>query len=432
MKHAAVKCCMMAALLTLSACSVPPEALVATPLVYQKGFEPGPSPHAYEPSIEVFFATTREPNPQGEELPYGNEPSRTIRVGRTRVVLGDESWDHERVKRATLDIEREEVPEFLLVETWTHGEIGSFHEELRDEQGRPAWTVGDAAGEHAAALREAVAGSADRSLLVFVDGTKGNFYRANALAAEAHHLLGRAMPVLTFSWPSHQNIYSYVWGSDERRADEAGLTFAAIMDWAAEHSGAERIHVLSYSAGGRVASIGLAELRQRHIDLSGPALRNRLPLGVALFAAADEPIDRFLTEAPDIHEIVERLVVTISQRDQALILSRLLRGEGQRLGNERWNGPSEAEMQLLRDYPHVEFVDVSYGRESRGFKIKGHHYWYRQPWVVSDVIMALRTGQPGDERGLIEEVHPHVYGFTAEYPERLRAAAKRHLVGTTD
>ncbi len=411
----------LAGSILLSACGVPREQLVTAPLVFQRGFEAGDAPDAYDPEVAVFFATTREPDPD-EPSTYGNVPSESVRFGLATLRINGpkgEPLTADIVRDATINPDRDIQPGFDLVNVETHGQIA--------HAGHDDWTITDPTGSLIAPLREAVAASQTRDLLVFVDGTKGNFYRSSALAAEARHMLGRSMPVLTFVWPSHQQIYSYVWGSDEQRADAAGYPFAAVMDYLTKHSGAERIHILSYSAGGRVTSIGLSHLRERHASETDDQAHRRLGLGTVVFAAADEPIDRFLNEVPDIHDIADHIVVTMSQRDHALVLSEFLKGEGQRLGREYWSGPTEAELQMLRELPHVEFVDVSYGRQSRGFKVKGHGYWYRQPWIVSDVIMALRTNRPGSERGLIEEILPHVYGMTAEYPERLEEAATSAL-----
>ncbi|MEQ8771174.1 MAG: alpha/beta hydrolase [Phycisphaerales bacterium] len=410
----------------LAGCTVPKEELVQPPLVFQLGYAPGTRPDIYDPEIDVYFATTRVPDPEGPGG-FGNDIDSVVRLGHATVWIGDEApWSPADVRTATLDVDRENTPIFEL------GPVRAG--DVMAELGERDWTVVEDSSSCNLAneLRAAIAATPDKSLLVFVDGTKGNLYRTCALSAEARHLLGRSMPVLTFAWPSHQNIFQYLFKEDVHRADEAGLPFAAVMDWASEHLGAERINVVSYSAGGRVAGIGLSHLRERHAELEGDALRERLPLRTVVFAAADEPVDRFIKEVPLIHDIADLIVVTISKRDHAVRLSEVLIGEGQRIGRERWNGPSEAEMQMLRELPHVEFVDVSYGREDRGFKIEGHHYWYRQPWVVSDVLMAVRTGLPGDERGLQPEALPRVWALTAEYPDAVRDAADAFLPRQSD
>lgn len=411
--------CLGVGVVLAGGCTVPKEELVPPPLVFQLGYEPGDGADVYDPEVGVFFATTRVPDPDGVGG-YGNEVDSVVRLGHARLFIGDGSpWSPSQVRTATIDPERKLAPVFELVSTETDGVIA--------EMGERDWGLIPHSEELGESLRAAVAATPDRSLLVFVDGTKGDLYRSCALAAEARHLLGRSMPVVAFAWPSHQDIFHYLSKEDEHRADEAALPFAAAMDWLTTHSGAERVNVVSYSAGGRVSAIGLSHLRERHAELSGAALRERVPLRTVVFAAADEPIDRFINEVPLIHEMAERIVVTISKRDHAVALSEMLMGEGQRLGRERWKGPTPQEMAMLRELPHVEFVDVSYGRRERGFKIRGHGYWYRQPWVVSDVLLAVRTGLPGDQRGLQPEALPRVWALTSAYPEGLRHAADRVL-----
>ncbi len=413
--HVRTVAALTASTIILASCGVKTEYLVPTPLVYTLGYEPGEHDNRYSPEIGLFFATTRSATPQ-DELPFGNDPAEEITFGRTLVRLGPEEWTDTEVEHATLAGELDDPPAFLLMHAEPFGVVAN-----RMEGG--GWRASEGAPDIADTLRAEVAQSPTRSLLVFVDGTKGDFYRANALAAELHHLVGRDMPTVTFSWPSHQNILSYALGSDMRRADQAGYPFAACIEWLATHSGAEHINVVGYSAGGRVAAIGLAHLRDQRPDLQGGALRDHYKISTVVFAAADEPLERFVNEVHEMHEFADRIVVTVSADDTALRLSDLFKGQGERIGHMNRAGLTPEEVQLLRTHPRVGFVDVSHGHEDRGFDIKGHHYWYRQPWVMSDVIMALRTGAPGDARGLDPETTPHLWSITHAYPERLDGAA---------
>lgn len=397
----------------LVGCGVKQEYLVPTPLVYSLGYAPEAHPDRYEPTIDVLFCTSREATP-GADLPFGNDPSPTLTLGRAVVRVGPEDWAHADFEAATLGGELDDPPAIELVSTETIGPAAQ-----REASG---WRLVEHP-EAVSRLRAEMHRTTARHLLVFVDGTKGDFYRATALAGELRHLVGRDMPVVTFSWPSHQNIFSYIWGEDMERADDAGLTFAAMLDWLAEHSGAEQIHVVSYSAGGRVAAIGTAHLRTRRSDVDAYAANERFRLGTLVFAAADEPAVRFLDEVHAIHEVADRIVVTISSDDHALVLSDVFSGQGERIGHMRESGLSATELAVLREHPRVGFVDVSHGH-ARGFEIKGHHYWYRNPWVLSDVIMALRTGAPGDQRGLDPETVPHLWAITERYPDRLHRAAE--------
>ena len=82
------------------------------------------------------------------------------------------------------------------------------------------------------------------------------------------------------------------------------------------------------------------------------------------------------------------------------------------------------ELARLESYDRLEVVDVSGGKRERGFDIGGHHYWYRHPWVSSDVIMRVRTGLAPAERGLVAEENARFWLLPADYPDRVRAAAR--------
>ncbi len=67
-------------------------------------------------------------------------------------------------------------------------------------------------------------------------------------------------------------------------------------------------------------------------------------------------------------------------------------------------------------------IDVSLGREERGFDITGHRYWFNHPWASSDVLLAIRTDLTPVERGLKPGEMPLVWIMPPDYPQRLAEA----------
>ena len=98
-------------------------------------------------------------------------------------------------------------------------------------------------------------------------------------------------------------------------------------------------------------------------------------------------------------------------------------------------GSSEAE-QIEEDFivshhlSNVEIIDVSFGQEVRGFDITGHHYWYRHPWMSSDIIFLMRTGLPPHKRGLSPAEMEGIWYLSLDYPEKIKRAAEVELKGT--
>ena len=74
---------------------------------------------------------------------------------------------------------------------------------------------------------------------------------------------------------------------------------------------------------------------------------------------------------------------------------------------------------MIRSQDRLEIVDVSQGREERGFDITGHRYWFNHPWASSDVLLAIRTDLTPIERGLEPGEFPGVWIMPWDYPQRL-------------
>ena len=80
-------------------------------------------------------------------------------------------------------------------------------------------------------------------------------------------------------------------------------------------------------------------------------------------------------------------------------------------------------------FRNVEIIDVSAGKEERGFDIVGHHYWYRHPWMSSDIIFLMRTDLPPSRRGLSSSEVEGIWYLSSDYPEKIKRAAEIELDG---
>jgi esterase/lipase superfamily enzyme len=165
-----------------------------------------------------------------------------------------------------------------------------------------------------------------------------------------------------------------------------------------------------------------------HADLSVEEMRSTFRIGTVVFAAADVPVDLFLERLPAIADLAEKVVVTVSDADNVLQAASKFMGGGRRIGSEL-AGMREETFVQAHDITNFELVDLSRGKEKRGFDITGHHYWYRHPWVSSDMIFLLRTDLSADQRGLVPAEEDQVWYLNQEYPDRIRRAAQKHLDG---
>ena len=268
----------------------------------------------------------------------------------------------------------------------------------------------------------------DKEIMVYVHGTKVNFANAAILTAEVDYFAGRDFVGLAFAWPSHQNILYYLSGIDVRRALNSSPALTSLLVLLAEHTKAEHINILAYSAGGKVASKALFEMRHAFSELDSDALRDKFRIASVVFAAADVTIDVFFDRLPAISEMVDQLVITVTDDDNALKAAERFMGGKIRVGEEDAEIIEEAFI-IKNKLFNVEIIDVSYGQKVRGFNISGHHYWYRHPWMSSDIIFLMRTDLPPHRRGLSPTELEGIWYLSPDYPEKIQKAAEKELKG---
>jgi hypothetical protein len=185
----------------------------------------------------------------------------------------------------------------------------------------------------------------------------------------------------------------------------AAPALAALLEVLARNSVARRIHILCWSAGGRVVNDALRRLHERR-DGSPGDLRDAYRPGTVYFAA-DVPGDEFLANLPDLNAVANRIGVTVSSNDGALNMAQRFTGGGARIGPCRQDlAPEQLEQVQAAD--RLEVVDVSRGSNERGFDIIGHRYCVSHPWASSDVNLAVRSDPgPGGARAAADRPgHP--------------------------
>ena len=406
--------------LLIVGCSSPRiEPLMPTPVLFSE-LDMGPLDHIPEHQRwkprRGYYATTRARDDDLQRIDYGNVESAQVSVGLTLVGFGgpDISWSDlnqfsrqaERPAAVTLSLDG-------LVEAghFTPGNDGG----IADSDGAVAWLMSD--------LNASIEAARDRDLLIYVHGAKVNFYNANAFAAQLDHFMGRDMTSLAFSWPTRQNIVAYGTGGDVRRAYTAAPALASLLEILVRKSVARRIHIVCWSAGGRVVNDALRRLHARHQASEGN-LRQQSRIGTVYFAAADVPGEEFLDNLPALNGLAERIVVTVSSNDGALKMARRFMGGGSRIGL-RTTDVSPDQLAVLRAADRLEVIDVSRGWEGRGFDIAGHRYWIEHPWASSDTILAVRSDFEPKERALQATDLEILWTIPADYPARLRASLTR-------
>ena len=409
---------------TVSACGgIGVQPLMPTPVLYStlnlSPLDHIPDGERWNPR-RVYYATTRQREDDLQRIDYGNRESDKVSVGLSLIGFGgpDLSWsdlsDYSRL---------EERPEVVDLSIAGLLEAGAF---IPAVDGSGASDITGATGWLVADLNQSIRSARDDDLLIYVHGAKVNFYNANVFAAQLDHFMGRDMTSMAFSWPTRQNIVAYGTGSDVARAYTAAPALASLLELLARESVARRIHIVCWSAGGRVVNTALRQLFERHAD-DGSDLRERFRLGTVYFAAADVPGEEFLAALPAMNELAERVVVTVSSHDGALEMASTFMGGGTRIGLRNQNLGDE-QKRVLASADRLEVIDVSRDWEGRGFDITGHRYWFDHPWASSELMLAVRSDLAPAERGLEGTDIGLLWYIPADYPERLRQLVTRDII----
>lgn len=400
-----------------------PFTLMPTPVVYKT---PGLNPFAHltgyhhTPLINVFYCTLRAPN-NGPEIKYTNQIARNLHLGQVQIQIGADSLSWQALTHVSLNnSEENQIP--LEVKT-----ITPMAKVPRTISTAMAPTT-PALDAYFAAINAELDAAVDKEIMVYVHGTKVDFANAVVLAGEIDHFAGRDFVSVAFAWPSHQNILNYLIGQDVHRAIDANAALGQFLLLLADHTRAKKINLLSYSAGGRIASRALHNLAESVPPHRRNELAARLRLGSVVFAAADVPVNLFLERLPSISHLADRVVITLTDGDQALKTARILMGGKARAGSQQAE-VIEEKFVLAQHLSNVEIIDVSIGAQVRGFDITGHHYWYRHPWMSSDIVFLMRTDLPAHRRGLSPSEIEGVWYLGPDYPVKIAQAVKRELNG---
>ena len=258
----------------------------------------------------------------------------------------------------------------------------------------------------------------DKDIIVYAHGANSNFYRATAQGAQFFHFSGHNSIVMTFCWPSAGHFLHY--NTDVRHAKETVPAFAQAIEFLAEHTDAEHINILAYSAGAQIVEPGLAYLRDKYPDLSAQELKNKLRIGELYLAAPDTDVKAFVARYSKFSEIVGRTTINLNYNDKILVYSAFQHGVS-RVGNPDNTELTEEEIKFLikeMATPHLNVIDVG---GSEPLAVGGaHDSWYNHPWVSADIMMLLLLGLGPQERGLVPYLGEHaekLYRFPEGYAE---------------
>ncbi|WP_394886295.1 alpha/beta hydrolase [Mesorhizobium sp. AaZ16] len=392
----------------------PPMRLMPAPKAFLDGevnaFTVNPA-LAEDPRIPLFYATNRLPvGPRSNRL-YAVVPRLDMHMGVATVRIGEEGTTWDRIYAWSTGAGGDRRP-FLNLE--------NLNEQAKFETGEPLTAE---ALVWFADIEAVLKRSRDRDITIYVHGANTTVERAAGQAAQLHHFTGRNSVVVLFAWPTAENFLRY--SRDMVTAFGAAPHLAKLIELLAENTSARNIDVFTYSAGGTVGSDALAIVGRDPEQPDASTFR----IGEVYHAAPDADFRTFVDDMRHYADDVRRITVAVNMNDSALRLSQIVNRASRAGRPDMRELDPEATDWLLQ-------AAVDYGLEVLrvrpenipGLSNRSHTFWYDDPWVSSDVLIALLFHLSPDERGLAKGEGPsgsYYWTFMPDYPEQLAKVMAR-------
>ena len=239
-----------------------------------------------------------------------------------------------------------------------------------------------------AELRLQVDRSAERSLLLNINGFRERFPSALRKTAFLAHMLDIDAPMLVFDWPGDQGSTPRGYLRAQRVGRESGAELAETIALVLREVVPDRFWIVANSMAAEVVVSAFTQL-----------------VNDAEFADEESEVEHVVLTAPDVsHEefglrfrdeieaLTRELTVYVSSNDRALLMSRILNRE-RRLGEstvdpgnpDQFDEAARA-FELAQDDPeHVTLVDVTPVNRTRNF----HNFSLETPEFYDDLFLRL-------------------------------------------
>ena len=358
--------------------------------------------------LYTLYATNRIPIKNSNDLTsYSILPSRKLELGFLAHRVGDASMNWEDLQRESLKQDRDK--DLLLTQEFVRP-MALFNEEV-DLQQMSARAEG-----FFDTVNKALRKTYDKDITVYVHGANSNFHRATAQGAQFFHFTGHNSIILSFSWPSAENIFRYK--TDVLHAKQTIPAFSRLLEILAIHTKARNINIIAYSAGAQVVAPGLAYLHDLYPGLSSKELKKKLRIGEVYFAAPDTTLKSFVGRYLKFSNIVNRTTITLNKNDRILFLAALQNRKSS-LGRPDVDELDKSEIEQLIEVLDTVNLDVIDVGGSKALNLgRSHDYWYSNSWVSNDLLMVLIFNASPEERGLVRsrtEVGSTLYYFPDNY-----------------
>jgi esterase/lipase superfamily enzyme len=380
-------------------------------------------PVANFPQASVLYATLRAPAEVGDTQSdggdfYTNEWDQVLRVGVAKIEAGQNDLSWEEARRISLLKNRSIDYPLSVADVEEFGPLGSLRSPFADPAlfGPNPMEPDD---RFAAEINRKLAQSRSKDVFIYVHGFKVGFENPVLVTAELWHFLAYEGVAIAFSWPSNRGLLSYF--RDTEGSVLASFAFRRFLEYLAKETDAQRLHVISYSAGTRLAGATIGQLALRYHHLDSATTRDRLRIGNFIMIGGD--VDRGVVGGyifDGALKIPEQMTIYVSETDGALDLSQRIFSGRFRLGQTTKSNLPGYATEFIRQQDNLTIIDVTDAEESNTGN--GHHYFRQSPWVSSDILTSLAYGLNPSQRGLVRDEGSPIWHFPSDYLARLRSA----------
>jgi len=259
----------------------------------------------------------------------------------------------------------------------------------------------------AAELRQ----SPQKEVLVYVHGFKNTFEDSVTTATDLWHFTGRRGVPVAYSWPAgNHGLFKYF--KDSESGEFSIFHLKEFLRNLAAMPEVGKINIVAHSRGADVVTSALRELMIFERG-AGRDPHKSLKMGVLIMAAPDLDVgvakQRLVAE--HFADVFDQIDVYVNPHDGALGLAQAA-ATGVRFGRIRQSDFRKDELGSLQRASNVYFINV----EHAGGKL-GHSYFRKNPGVVSDIILTLRTGAaPGSPERPLDNLTANFWTVHRNYP----------------
>ena len=208
----------------------------------------------------ILYATDRKPSNR-KDLFYANERGFLLRLGIADIILGKNTLDWEEARRISLLKNRSNKYPLKLTSVEEIGILDRSVSEWQDPAILPP-DLNAPAETFAEKVNAKLKISRRKEIMIYVHGYKVVFENPLLVATELWHFLGYDGVFIAYAWPSTPSVFAYI--SDLETAEYTTRNLRLFLEYLAEETNAERIHLIGYSAGTRVVISSLVQLALEH------------------------------------------------------------------------------------------------------------------------------------------------------------------------